>query len=237
MIYKTVDAARLAACAIALSTILTACGGGGSSSDGTTPTASTTDTTDPALIEAERRKDAPTIAGTPASTVVAGQQYSFEPTTNTATAGSLAFSIANKPTWAVFETATGKLSGTPGTADVGTFANIVITATGKANQKASLTPFTITVTPAAAVVRSATLSWQAPTQNVDGSPVKDLKGYKIRYGTASGAYTQVVAVDNPSTTRYVLDGLTPGTYYFTVSAYNVSGLESDPAGEVSKTLN
>lgn len=84
---------------------------------------------------------------------------------------------------------------------------------------------------------SVTLGWQAPTQNTDGSPLADLAGYKIRYGTAPDNYTQTVAVTNSSLSRYVVDNLPPGIYYFTITAYNSAGLESDPSKEASITVN
>ena len=57
---------------------------------------------------------------------------------------TLGFTIQNRPAWASFDTATGRLSGTPTAANVGTFSNIVISVSdGKAT--ASLAAFTITV--------------------------------------------------------------------------------------------
>ena len=42
---------------------------------------------------------------------------------------TLEFSIARKPAWANFDSATGRLSGTPDAEDVGNFTNIAITVT------------------------------------------------------------------------------------------------------------
>ncbi len=69
---------------------------------------------------------APTISGTPATTVTVGQSYSFTPTAADADGQSLTFSIVNKPTWASFSTDNGRLSGTPAAADVGVHTGIVI---------------------------------------------------------------------------------------------------------------
>jgi hypothetical protein len=84
---------------------------------------------------------------------------------------------------------------------------------------------------------SLTLGWEAPTQNSNGTPITDLAGYKIHYGTASANYTKVVAVSNPSLSRYVLDSLESGTYFFAITAYNSKGIESTLSGEISATLN
>jgi hypothetical protein len=82
-----------------------------------------------------------------------------------------------------------------------------------------------------------TLGWVAPTQNSNGTPITDLAGYKIHYGTASQDYTQVVSITNPSLSRYVLDSLPSGTYYFAISSYNSKGLESPLSGEITASLN
>ena len=84
---------------------------------------------------------------------------------------------------------------------------------------------------------SLTLGWVAPTQNSNGTPITELAGYKIHYGTTSQDYTKVVAVSNPSISRYVLDSLASGTYFFAIAAYNSKGIESTLSGEISATLN
>ncbi len=69
---------------------------------------------------------APTISGTAPPAVNAASAYSFVPTAADADGDTLAFSIQNKPAWATFNTSTGRLSGTPAAADVGTYSNIAI---------------------------------------------------------------------------------------------------------------
>ena len=56
---------------------------------------------------------APTISGSPATSVTAGQAYNFQPTASDPDGNTLTFSIQNKPSWATFTTSTGRLSGTP----------------------------------------------------------------------------------------------------------------------------
>lgn len=69
---------------------------------------------------------APTISGTPATTVAAGQAYSFTPTASDPDDDPLTFSITNQPPWANFDPATGALTGTPASADVGDYADVDI---------------------------------------------------------------------------------------------------------------
>ncbi len=71
--------------------------------------------------------DLPLISGTPATSLDQDTAYSFTPTASDLdTADVLTFSIANKPTWASFNTATGALTGTPAGTDSGKTIGIVI---------------------------------------------------------------------------------------------------------------
>jgi trimeric autotransporter adhesin len=86
----------------------------------------------------------------------------------------------------------------------------------------------------------ATLTWDAPTTNTDGSslnPVTELSMYKIYYGTASQNYTQVVTITNPGTTTITHPvNLSSGTYYFTVTTVNTAGQESSYSNEAMRTI-
>ncbi|MGD9163150.1 MAG: cadherin domain-containing protein [Chromatiales bacterium] len=68
----------------------------------------------------------PTIGGIPETSVLGHTAYSFIPTASDADSDPLTFSITNKPTWASFDSQTGKLSGTPSNSDQGTTTGIVI---------------------------------------------------------------------------------------------------------------
>ena len=86
-----------------------------------------------------------------------------------------------------------------------------------------------------AAAGTATLTWQQPKTYEDGTPLTDLAGYKIYYGSSSGVYTNTIDVGNVRT--YQLQSLADGvTYYFNVTAYNTGLLESGYATEVSKTI-
>lgn len=85
-------------------------------------------------------------------------------------------------------------------------------------------------------VRQAMLSWIPPTQNTDGSTLTSLAGYRISYGTSAGALTQAIQVANPGATSYTIANLAPGTYYFSVRAYLVDGVESIGSSVISKTI-
>ncbi|HMN43541.1 MAG TPA: putative Ig domain-containing protein [Povalibacter sp.] len=176
---------------------------------------------------------APTISGTPTTSVNVGSAYSFRPTAADADGDTLTFSISNKPAWAAFSTSNGQLSGTPSASDAGSYANIVISV-GDGKASTALPAFSIAVNQAA--TKSATLSWAAPTQNTDGTTLTNLAGFRIYYGTSASALNQTIQVANPSVSTYVLDGLTPTTYYFAVRAYTSAGTESANSNVASKTL-
>jgi len=85
--------------------------------------------------------------------------------------------------------------------------------------------------------KAVTLQWDAPTENVDGSALSDLKGYKVHYGQESNSYEDTIEIANPGLTTYVVDNLPSGTYYFAVTAYNSNGHESTLSGEVSTQVD
>jgi hypothetical protein len=83
-----------------------------------------------------------------------------------------------------------------------------------------------------AAAAEVSLSWDAPTLNEDGSPVTDLAGYDVHYGTSPGSYGTTLTHDT-STTAIVKE-LTPGVaYYFAVTAVDLSGNHSVYSNEVS----
>ena len=78
-------------------------------------------------LKAVAANSAPRISGAPATSVRALEQYIFRPVARDADRQRLRFAIANKPTWASFDPATGRLHGTPKAAYAGiTFGPIRI---------------------------------------------------------------------------------------------------------------
>jgi hypothetical protein len=174
---------------------------------------------------------APTISGSPSTSVNTGVAYTFTPNASDPDGDTLGFTIQNRPSWASFDTATGRLSGTPTAA--GSHANIVISVSD-GTATASLPAFTLTV--AQTTTGNATVSWTAPTTNTDGSAITNLAGFRINYGTSAGALSQTLDVANPGASSYVVNGLASGTWYFAVSAYTNAGAESTLSSVASKTI-
>jgi hypothetical protein len=176
----------------------------------------------------------PVISGTPSTSVKAGSAYAFTPTASDPEGKTLAFSITNKPAWATFSTTTGKLSGTPSSAQTGTYSNIAIKVSD-GSLTASLPAFSIVVS-STTTTGSATLSWTPPTRNTDGTTLTNLAGYRILYGTSAGALTRTIQVANPGLSRYVVENLAAGTWYFSVRAYTSSGAESSLSNTASTSV-
>lgn len=87
--------------------------------------------------------------------------------------------------------------------------------------------------------KSVTLSWNAPTQNSDGSSLTNLAGYTLHYGTASQDYTGSIEITSATQTSYVVSdsNFPPGRYYFAISAYNAQQVSSSLSGELSVTID
>jgi hypothetical protein len=162
-----------------------------------------------------------------------GVAYSFTPTASDANGDALTFSITNKPSWATFSTSTGKLSGTPSA--TGTFSNVQI-AVSDGKVLTLLPSFTITVSSGSSTTGAASLSWTPPTRNTDGSTLTNLAGYKISYGTSSSSLSKTITIANAGISSYVVDGLTSGTWYFSIKAYTSVGTESAASPVASKSI-
>ena len=111
-------------------------------------------------------QSAPTISGTPATSVQAAQTYTFTPAASDPDGDTLIYSIINRPRWATFSTASGRLSGTPAATDVGTYSNVTIRVSD-GRLTASLPAFAITVT--AAANRAPTITGTPATSAAVGS--------------------------------------------------------------------
>jgi hypothetical protein len=105
----------------------------------------------------------PTISGSPKTRINAGSRYEFTPVASDPDDQPLKFDISGRPAWASFDPATGKLSGTPATGDVGRFDGVTISVSDGDATKA-LQPFTIRVDPA-----SATSTPPPPMPSAGGS--------------------------------------------------------------------
>jgi hypothetical protein len=175
----------------------------------------------------------PVISGSPATSANVGQSYTFTPTASDPDGNTLAFSVSNLPAWANFNSANGTITGTPAAANVGSYANIVITV-NDGRVSANLSAFSINVVGQSN--GSAVINWTPPTENTDGSALSDLDGFYVVYGRAENLLDQRVDVTNQGLTTYTVSNLASGTWYFAVSAYSASGGTSAVSNVATKTI-
>ena len=83
---------------------------------------------------------------------------------------------------------------------------------------------------------NATLSWEAPTANTNGSALTDLAGYRIYYGSSPKHLSHTVQIKSVGLQTYVIDDLEPGTWYFAVKSVAGNGVESSLSDVVAKTI-
>jgi hypothetical protein len=106
-----------------------------------------------------------------------------------------------------------------------------------ATSPTSTAPTTVAAKPPVSTLNGvATLDWQPPTQNNDGSALTNLAGYTVYYGTSPDNLSQSVKVNNPGLTAYSVTGLTSGTWYFAVTSYSTDGIESTRTSIVSTKI-
>lgn len=223
---RTVCTRTLWLCLSATAVLLGACGGGGGGGSETGQ--------QQGPLPGQSTNGAPAIQGQPGASVLVGQTYSFQPTVSDPDGDELSFSAENLPSWASLNSATGRVSGTPEAADVGTYAGITITVSDGRTQT-TFGPFAIAVTQVSS--GTATVAWFPPVENTDGSVLNDLAGYEIRYGQDSSDLSQSIVLDDPTLTVYVVENLTSGTWYFAVTAINSEGASSALSDIASKTIS
>lgn len=206
-------------------TIVIGCSGG---SGGAVPTAVGQRTPSSATLN-----NPPVISGSPGSTATVDQPYVFTPEASDPNGDSLSFVISNAPPWATFDSDTGELSGIPSPGDAAVYDEIQISVSDGSTLSA-LPAFSITVSQNAAGM--ATLIWTAPVANTDGSPLTDLTAYRVRYGTEPGSYIKRIEITNAGITTYVIENLTPNTYYFVLTSINSQNIESAFSNEASVVI-
>ena len=192
--------------------------------------------------------DAPTISGTPDTTVAEDTAYSFTPIGADVDDGAtLVYSIANKPSWATFSTATGALTGTPGNADVGSTSGIVITLTS-GGDTVSLPAFNLAVTnvndaptisgmPPATIAEDTAYSFTPGGGDIDAG---DTLVYSITnkpswatFSTATGALTGTPGNADVGSTSGIVITVSDGTLTAALPAFSIAVTNVNDAPTIS----
>lgn len=182
----------------------------------------------------------PTISGAPLSSVMEGITFNFTPTASDPDGDTLRFSVANLPAWATFNTATGRVSGTPGAADVGVYNGVTITVTD-GTTTANLTPFTVEVIAANGDLTAPQISGIQVNSNSTSSTTiswetDEPASSTLNYGMDT-SYGNVQTNASLSTNHsYTLTGLTAGaTYHYQITVVDAASNETSSA-DASFTL-
>lgn len=77
--------------------------------------------------------------------------------------------------------------------------------------------------PAEPELRAETITWITPTENTDGTPLTDLAGYYLFYGTSTEDYVQIIEPYHTSYTVHISNDL----HHFTMKSFNIFRAESD----------
>ncbi|WP_290612287.1 Ig-like domain-containing protein, partial [Arsukibacterium sp. UBA3155] len=173
----------------------------------------------PFIITVVNVNDAPTISGSPATTVAQDTAYNFVPTAaDVDTDTTLTFSITNKPSWAMFNSATGALSGTPANSDVGV-TNAVIISVSDGSLSATLPAFNLSVTnvndaptisgsPATTIAQGALYSFTPTATDIDADAALTFsvtnKPSWAMFNSATGALSGAPANSDVGVTNAVI---------------------------------
>lgn len=99
------------------------------------------------------------------------------------------------------------------------------------------TPTSIPPAASTTATGSAVISWRAPSTNTDGTPLTNLAGFYIRYGWSHSHMDQLIKISSANVLNCEVAGLPVGVvYYFAVSSYTTSGVESEKSAIVGKKI-
>ena len=181
----------------------------------------------------------PTITGTPATSVTAGSAYTFTPVGSDPDGNTLIYSIQSQPSWASFSTTTGRLSGTPTTANVGTSGSIKISVSD-GTASVSLASFTIQVV--AAANRSPTISgtpltsinvlmaysFQPSASDPDGNTLTfsiQNRPAWATFNTSTGRLSGTPALADVATFSNIIISVSDGTASVSLPAFSLAVLQ------------
>ena len=150
----------------------------------------------------------------------------------TNTGGVSNWTVSDNASWLAVSPASGSDSSTL-TASVNTAGLTAGTYNGTltvSSAGSSSKTLAVTLTVNAPATSSVTLTWNANQES-------DLAGFKLYRGTTSGGYGAPIATLPGNVTTYIATGLQVGTtYFFIITAYDLSGNESPRSNEVSKSI-
>ncbi|HHJ13871.1 MAG TPA: hypothetical protein ENJ79_05770 [Gammaproteobacteria bacterium] len=186
---------------------------------------------------------APTLSGSPASSVAEDSAYSFRPSAADADGDALVFSILNRPAWARFNAATGQFSGTPRNADVGLYSGIEIRVSDGRGGVASIGPFSIRVrntndapvisgTPATRVDEGVAYNFRPIASDVDGDnlsfSIRNRPAW-ARFDTSTGRLWGTPTADDAGVYGNIGISVTDGQRTVSLSSFSITVVAAAPS--------
>jgi hypothetical protein len=181
----------------------------------------------------------PTITGTPATSVTAGNSYTFSPVGSDPDGNTLIYSIQNQPSWASFSTTTGRLTGRPTTANVGTSGSIRISVSD-GTASVSLASFTIQVvapanraptisgTPSLSINVLTAYSFQPSASDADGNTLTfsiQNRPAWATFSTSTGRLSGTPALTDVATFSNIIISVSDGTASVSLPAFSLAVLQ------------
>ena len=206
--------------------------------------------------EAWAQNSPPRISGKPPTSVLVGQTYSFRPQASDPEGRPLRFSIARKPAWATFDSATGTLRGTPTVMNVGVYRKIKISVSdGIAT--VSLPTFSITVrassntiqppnnaptitgTPASTATVGVAYAFQPTATDADGNTLTYSAANLPTWATFSSSTGRLSGTPTSSAAGLTFSGITvsvsDGSATSSLPAFSIAVLSGNRAPTISGT--
>ena len=190
--------------------------------------------------------DAPTISGTPNTSVNEDSLYTFTAVGADIEGSTLTYSVSGQPAWLSINANTGELSGIPTNANVGTSSSITVSVSD-GELSASLDPFTITVinvndapvisgTPVTSINEDTAYSFTPSTVDVDGPSLS----YSVQnlpvwasFSTFTGAITGTPENDDVGTYNSIVITVTDGALSDSLVAFNITVVNVNDAPVIS----
>jgi len=150
--------------------------------------------------------DAPSISGTPILSINEDTFYEFQPNIIDFDGDDLIISITNKPSWATFDSTTGRLYGTPLDTDTDVYPDIQISVTDTSNEVAILTPFTIEVVqindpPTMDPIPTQTINEDSSAQTITLTNIHDIEGNPFLILSAQSLTQELIS--NPAISYFM----------------------------------
>lgn len=195
---------------------------------------------------------APTISGSPSSSILIGERYWFRPTSADPDGDTLTFSMVNRPSWiSWFNKSNGAFIGTPGPNDAGTYSNIEIRVSdGQASASlvfsitvdstAGNSPPTISGTPPGSITAGEYYWFRPKSGDADGDTLtfrmRNKPSWIAWFNKSNGAFMGTPGAGDVGSYPNIQISVSDGTQVVSLPAFTINVLAAG-SGTGSATLS